>query len=102
MCRANGGVKSIVALAELQFRVLPGGANCLDDQLFRQIHHRAVIAVRLVQLQHREFGIVPRADAFVAVDSTKLVNPFDSADHQPLEVQFQCNPQDTARMSSVL
>ena len=42
---------------------------------------------------HREFGIVLGADPLVAKDAADLVDLFDAADQQPLEVQFQGDPQ---------
>ena len=32
-------------------------------------------------------------DAFVAVDASQFVHAFDTAHHQPFEMQFQSNPQ---------
>ena len=38
-------------------------------------------------------GLCLLADAFVAIDAAELVDPLDAADHQPLEVQLQRDPQ---------
>ena len=70
--------------------------------LLGQVHHRAVVAVGLVDLEHRELGIVPRADAFVAVDAAQLVHPLDAADQQPLEVQLQRDPQEQVDVERVV
>ena len=80
-----------VAPGELQ--LLPGRLNRLDDQLLGQVHHRAVVAVGLVGLQHSELGVVARTDSFVAIDAPQLVHPLDPADQQPLQVQLQGDSQ---------
>jgi len=36
------------------------------DQLLGQVHQVVVVAIRLVELEHRELGVVARRDAFVA------------------------------------
>ena len=61
--------------------------------LLGQVHHRAVVAVGLIDLEHRELGIVPRADPFVAIDAAEFVDPLHAADEQPLQMQFQRDPQ---------
>ena len=71
-------------------------------QRLGQVHHRAVVAVGLVDLEHREFGVVPRADAFVAVDAAQLVDPLHAADQQPLEVQLQGDPQEQVDVERVV
>ena len=95
--RAKGGVKSIVLSPQGSLQPLAGGVDRVDDQLLGQVHHRAVVAVGLIDLEHREFGIVPRADAFVAIDAAQLVDPLDAADQQPLQVQLQRDPQEQRR-----
>ena len=44
------------------------------DQAFGQLHHRLIVAIRLVQLHHGELGIVLLGDAFIAEDSPGLAN----------------------------
>ena len=58
-----------------------------------QVHEIAVIGVRLVQLEHREFGVVPRRQALVAEVAIDLVDALEAADDQPLEVQLGRDPQ---------
>ena len=72
---------------------LAGGMDRVDDAGLGQVHHRAVVAVGLVGFEHREFGVVLLADPLVAIDAAKLVHAFDAADHQPLQMQFQRDPQ---------
>ena len=71
-------------------------------QRLGQVHHRAVVAVGLIDLEHRELGIVPRADPFVAIDAAQLVDPLDAADQQPLEVQLQRDPQEQVDVERVV
>src|SRR5437867_2172732 len=42
---------------------------------------------------HRELGIVPSADALVAIATTDLVNALEPADQQALEVKLRRDPQ---------
>ena len=67
-------------------------AHAADDVL-GQVHHRVVVAVRLVDLHHREFGVVARADALVAEVAVDLEHPLHAADEQPLEVEFRRDAQ---------
>ncbi len=64
-----------------------------DDQVARQRADRGVVAVRLVSLEHRELGIVCRIDSLVAEVPADLVDLLQAADHQPLQVQFERDPQ---------
>ena len=59
------------------------------EQFLGQIHQVAVIAVRLVELEHRELGIVARRDAFVAEVAVDLEHVLQPPDHQPLQVQLR-------------
>jgi hypothetical protein len=61
-------------------------ARAVAQQPFGEVHHLAVLGVRLVELHHRELGVVPRADAFVAEVAVDLEDLFEPADDQPLEV----------------
>ena len=63
------------------------------DHRFGQVHDLVVGRVGLVQLQHRELGVVPGADAFVAEIAVDLVDALEAADHQALEVQLRRHAQ---------
>jgi hypothetical protein len=78
------------------------GLDRLGDDPLGQIHHRLVVAERLIDLQHREFRIVPRADPLVAVHAPQLVHPLDPADQQPLQVQFQRDPHEEPHVQRVV
>ena len=77
-------------------RHLPRSGNSFGnagDQFLRQVHQVAVIAVCLIELQHRKFGIVMGGNPFVPEDAAQFINPVYSADDQALEVQFQRDSQ---------
>ena len=63
-------------------------AGEVRDQLLGQPHHVGVVAVGLVQLEHRELGVVAGDDALVAEHPPDLEHPLEAADHEPLEVQL--------------
>ena len=73
-----------------------------DDQLFGQVHHRAVVAVRLIDFQHREFGVVPGVNSFVTVDPAQFVHPLDPSDQEPFEVQLQGDSQEQVDIQGVV
>ena len=58
------------------------------DQRLDQLHHVAVVGVRLVALEHRELGVVLARDALVAEVAADLVDAVEPADDQPLQVQL--------------
>ena len=58
------------------------------DQLLGQLHHVAVVGVGLVQLEHRELGVVAGRQALVAEHPSELEHALEPADHQPLQVQL--------------
>ena len=82
------------------------GADRFDrniaDQCLRQIHHFAVSDVGLVQLQHRELGIVPCGYAFVAEITVDFVYAFKATDNESLEIQLRCNPQVQIKIECVV
>ena len=52
-----------------------------------------VVAVRLVRLEDREFGVVFEVDALVAEDAADLEHLLHAGDAQPLQVQLGRDPQ---------
>ena len=58
------------------------------DHGLGELHHVTIVRVRLVELQHRELGIVGPVHPFVPEVVPDLVHPLESADQQPLEVQL--------------
>ena len=66
----------------------------LAEQRLGEVHQVAVVPVRLVELEHRELGVVPRRDAFVAEVAVDLEHLLEAADDQPLEVQLRRDAQE--------
>ena len=52
-----------------------------------------VVLVGLVELEHRELGIVPRRDAFVAEVAVDLEHLLEAADDEPLQVELRRDAQ---------
>ena len=65
----------------------------LREQLIGQGHQRAIVAVRLVELQHRELGVVLGRDPLIAKIAVDLVHPLNPSDDQPLQIQLWGNAQ---------
>ena len=57
------------------------------------LHHLGVVTEGLVELHHREFGVVPRGDALVAEHAADLEDPLHAADDEPLQVQLERDAQ---------
>jgi hypothetical protein len=62
-----------------------GGAR---DQALDAVHHHRVVGVRLVELEHRELGVVRAVDPLVPEVVPDLVHALEAAHDQPLEVQL--------------
>ena len=61
-----------------------------------------IVAVGLVQLQQREFGVVPRADALVAEVARELVDALEPADQAALQVQLRRDAQEQVHVQRVV
>ncbi len=79
--------------ADLDDRRADRIAGGLGDEHLADVHHVVPVAERLVELHHRELGVVTGGDALVAEDPTDLVHPLHAADDQPLEVQLERDAQ---------
>ena len=73
-------------LAPLDLQSAENFFRDVADQPFNHIRHRLEAAEGLVRLQHRELGVVPRADAFVAEISVQLEDSRKSTDEKALEI----------------
>ena len=65
----------------------------LGEERLGQLHQVAVVGVRLVELEHRELGVVLGRDALVAEDPADLVDAVEAAHDQPLEVELRRDAQ---------
>ena len=91
--RANGACERDLVLAE---RDLVGADRLLRDrrdQLLGHRHQLLVVGVGLVELQHRELGVVLRRDPLVPEVAVDLEDLLDAADRQPLQVQLRRDAQ---------
>ena len=79
-----------------------GGFSRSDQNRLGEIHHRAVVAIGLVGLEHGELRVVPRADALVAVDPAKLKDPLHAANEQPLQMELQGDPEHQRHVEGVV
>ena len=52
-----------------------------------------VVGIGLVELEHRELGVVLRRHALVPEVARQLVDPLHAADDQPLQIQLRRDPQ---------
>ena len=62
-------------------------------QILGQINHFHVVRIGLIELQHRELGVVLGGDALVAEVAVDLEHALEAADHEPLEVQLRRDAQ---------
>ena len=79
--------------AEVDIPALPGqrGApQCrlrgFAQQRFGQIHDLVIARIGLIQLEHRELGVVPGRYAFVAEIPVDLINALETTDNEALEI----------------
>ena len=77
-------------------------ARGMAEQAFGEVHERVVVRIRLVELHHREFGIVARAEAFVAEIAVDLEDLLETADDQALEVELGRNAQELLHVERVV
>ncbi len=71
-------------------------ARACRQHLLGHDHQLLVIAVGLVELEHREFRIVLRRDALIPEVTIDLIDAFETADDEPLQVQLGRNAQEQA------
>ena len=58
------------------------------EQALDQVHQITVVGVRLVQLEHRELGVVARRQPLVTEVAVQLEHALEAAHHQALQVQL--------------
>src|SRR6266446_2711416 len=67
------------------------GLHRLEEHRLRRLEHDLVIRERLVELEHRELGVVGPVDALVPEILRDLVDPLEPADDQPLQIELVRN-----------
>ena len=100
--RSNGGVRSTSAPSHSTVVPPIDDARGVGDQLLGEAHHVVVVGERLVQLQHRELGVVPRRQSFVAEHARELEDPVVAADDEPLQVQLGRDAQEQLDVERVV
>ena len=78
----------VLDAARTEHRVGEPLEHALDE-----VHEIAVVGVRLVELEHRELGVVPRRQPLVAEIAVDLVHALEAADDQPLEIELRRDAQ---------
>ena len=71
----------------------PDRPRRVHDERLGQLHHRELVAVGLVGLEHRELRRVGRVESLVAERAADLVDLLDAADHRALEVELDGDAQ---------
>ena len=74
----------------------------VPDQRLGQVHQVVIVAVGLVELEHRELGVVPRRDALVAEIAVDLEDLFQAADDQFLQIQLRRDAQEQLHVERVV
>ena len=74
----------------------------VDEHLLGHGHQLLVVAVGLVELEHRELGVVLRRDPLVPEVAVDLVDPLDAADRQPLQIQLRRDAQEQLHVERVV
>ena len=74
--------------AELDLDTASDFARDGGEHLLGEVHQVLVVGVGLVELEHGEFGIVARGDAFVAEVAIDLVYTLEASYDQALEVEL--------------
>jgi hypothetical protein len=72
------------------------------DQRLGEVHQVVVVLISLVELEHRELGVVPRRDAFVAEVPVDLEHLLHAADDEPLEIELGRDPQKELHVERVV
>ena len=92
--------QAIESVAELDRLALIGDRRRAENlfcdlahELLGQVHQIVIIPIRLVELEHRELGVMPRRDAFVAKIPVDRENFLEAADHQPLQIELRRDAQ---------
>ena len=76
-----------------ELRGAGGLAGCVAQDLFGEVHQVVMVPVRGVELHHREFGVVPHRDAFVAKAPVDLEHALEAADDEALQVELRRDAQ---------
>ena len=99
----NGGVQSIRASPQVASRCRPHDFAREPESISSVRSHQVLVRrVGLVELEHRELGVVPGRDPLVAEVAVDLVDALDAADDQPLQVELGRDPQEEVDVERVV
>ncbi|CAB5137891.1 unannotated protein [freshwater metagenome] len=70
-----------------------GITRCLHDEFFTNRHHLAVVTKGLIELHHRELGIVTGTNSLIAEHTTDFIDAFHATHNEALEVKFKGDAQ---------
>ncbi len=76
--------------------------GAVGHQLLGEGHDVAVVGVGLVELEHRELGVVAGREALVAEHPADLEDPLEAADDQALQVELGRDPQEQLLVERVV
>ena len=102
---AGEGLREVVGAAPVLGQHGQGSDHVLGDaaeQLLGEIHQLVVGRVGLVELKHRELGVVARAEPLVPEVPVDLEHPLEAADDEPLEVELGGDAQEEAHVEGVV
>ncbi len=74
----------------------------MGNHLLGQLHDVRVVDEGLVELEHRELGVVARRQTLVAEHAADLEHLLEAADDQPLEVQLERDAQHEVQVQRVV
>ncbi len=74
----------------------------MGHELLDEHHDVAVVRIRLVELEHRELGVVPRGQPLVAEHPGDLEHPLKATHDEPLEIQLGGNAQVQVQVQGVV
>ena len=89
-------------LAERHVEAARHAPRDVREHLLGQPHQVLVVHVRLVELEHRELGVVLGRDPLVAEVAVDLVDAFEPADGQALQVQLGRDAQEQIDVERVV
>ena len=89
-------------LAELHLIRADRVAGNRREHLLGQRHQLLILAVGLIELEHRELGVVLRRDAFVPEVAVDFVDALQAADRQPLQIQLGRDAQEQLHVERVV
>ena len=91
-----------LVLAERDLIGADGLARDRREHLLGHRHQLAVLAVGLVELEHRELGVVLGRNPLVPEVAVDLVDALEAADGQPLEIQLRRDAQEQLHVERVV